>query len=148
MGRRTKVPTIDSFSGDGAKEYTTARWMARIQKTTTRRALELMNDGRIGGPVDRTTTRGWLCLDLGCGNGYSTDVLHEAGFTGTVGLDVSEEMLLARDATGPVVLGDIQHLPFRPSSFNCILSISALNFISQDVQAENDVRKIYKDVAR
>ncbi len=148
MGRNAKVPTIHSFSGDGAKEYTSARWMERIQKATTRRALELMHDDRIGGMVDAAVARGWVCLDLGCGNGYSTRVLHEAGFTCTVGLDVSEEMLLAKEGKEPVVLGDIQYLPFRPSTFDGIVSISALNFISQEVQDQGIIQKQYKHVAR
>ena len=58
-------------------------------------------------------------LDLGCGTGYSGQVIEEYGHHYT-GLDISHEMLkIAKEDNGSVIEGDMgAYLPFRPNTFD------------------------------
>ncbi|HME50729.1 MAG TPA: class I SAM-dependent methyltransferase [Candidatus Lokiarchaeia archaeon] len=146
--RSPKVPTRDSFFNEGAEIYKEARWMARIQSATTTRAMELLDDVRIGGKIDGQDKRNGIMLDLGCGNGFSTEVIMNHGFPFVVGLDVSQDMLALRHLDNPVVLADMTKLPFRPvGTFSTIISISALNFVSQEIDNHATVKKVYDRLA-
>src|SRR5271157_2478397 len=105
--RSPKVPTKDSFFNEGAEEYKGARWMARIQAATTTRAMELLVDDRIGGDIEEQEKHCNLVLDLGCGNGFSTEVIMDHGFFFVVGIDVSQDMLALRHLDNPVILADM-----------------------------------------
>lgn len=145
MGKdKGKVPTIDAFFDEAAVDYATARWMQRIQRATTARAVQLLDDGRAGGtPMDRGHA---LVLDAGCGNGFSSLVLREHGFRAIVGVDISPDML-AMHGGGHVVLGDIARLPFRPGAFDALVSISAMNFVSRDA-TDDALPALYTSIAR
>ena len=141
--RSPKVPTRDSFFNDVAVNYRQALWMARIQATTTMRAMELLDDERIGGMIKDEDKYANIVLDLGCGNGFSTEVIMYYGFPVVVGLDVSQDMLALRHLDNPVILADMSKLPFRDGTFSAVISISAMNFLSQDVENDATVKKIY-----
>jgi ubiquinone/menaquinone biosynthesis C-methylase UbiE len=76
---------------------------------------------------------GEIILDAGCGTGvFTLDIL--AFGARVIGLDISLPMLgRARKKAGDyplrIVLGDMLHLPFPESSFDRIVSVTALEFI-------------------
>ncbi|MFX0101783.1 MAG: class I SAM-dependent methyltransferase [Candidatus Hodarchaeota archaeon] len=141
--KSSKVPTKESFSGENAEEYSEARWMERIQKATTRRALELLEDPKIGGSIPSRERSSGLILDLGCGNGFSSEILHENGYINIVGLEVSLDMLELNYLPFSIVLSDMKYLPFRKNKFSFVVSISAMNFISQEVTDLKSIIRIY-----
>jgi SAM-dependent methyltransferase len=63
------------------------------------------------------------CLDIGCGNGVSTAVVAELGWT-AVGVDVSTELLeLARGRGLAVQEGAAEALPFEDATFDAAVSV-------------------------
>lgn len=93
--------------------------MQRTQEELTLRAIELL---------EMTTGK---VLDIGCGTGYSTAVLHEQGFS-VIGIDSSEEMVeKAKELGVDARVADMHSLPFPDESFDAIISISTIQW-SQD----------------
>ncbi len=69
-------------------------------------------------------------LDVGCGTGIGMVLLKELGFEAG-GIDVSGELLtIAKRKHLEVKKGDMRHIPFPDSSFEGIVSISALQWVS------------------
>lgn len=75
-------------------------------------------------------------LDAGCGVGSYSDILLEKGFT-LVGFDISENMIKVcrskyaeRDSIA-LMLADIEYLPFQHSSFDMVLCIDMLVYVSE-----------------
>lgn len=97
--------------------------MIEIQEKLSERALELL-----ALPDDESC----YVLDIGCGSGLSGDVLTEADHT-WVGIDISSSMLnvaVEREVEGDLILGDMGYgLPFRPGTFDGVISISALQWL-------------------
>ena len=93
----------------------------------------------------------YLFLDLGCGTGYSSEVLLENGHK-VIAIDILNDMIIkARNKKVlfqnhnnlELVLADINHLPLKTNSINHIISISAYNFITYN---KNSVREKIKTV--
>jgi 18S rRNA (guanine1575-N7)-methyltransferase len=146
--RSPKVPTKDSFVSGEAEAYQSARWMARLQHATTRRGLELLGDERVGGAIPRADIAAGTVLDIGCGNGFSTEIILESDFPVVVGIEISADMLALRHLPNPVIQADMAYLPFRDGTFTFVISISAMNFLSQDIEDVTFARKIYDAFAR
>src|SRR5271157_804790 len=112
MPRKSKKPTLRAYFGEQAEDYSSQAWMARNQKRTSQRALELLFEPKLGPlvvPVDDST----LLLDVACGSGYTSDVLLEEEIS-FVGVDLSMDMLVHAAAKGyPVANCDMRCLPFR-----------------------------------
>jgi SAM-dependent methyltransferase len=81
-----------------------------------------------------------LALDLGCGVGFTSDILVKAGFT-AIGIDVLVDMLAmsgtremvttnTRRARYHRVLASATTLPFRGTTFEFAASISALQWMA------------------
>jgi SAM-dependent methyltransferase len=87
-------------------------------------------------------------LDIGCGNGFSTEVAMESGFPLVVGIEISRDMLSLRHLPNPVIQADMARLPFRDGSFAFAISISAMNFLSQDIEDDALARRVYDTFAR
>jgi ubiquinone/menaquinone biosynthesis C-methylase UbiE len=137
------------YFGEEADLYAKSKWMARNQMKSTKRALELLEDARIGGKL-RKPSESNVILDLGCGSGFSTYIIEENGFK-TIGLDNSFDMLIQnKEKTTPytrnLVCGLIEALPFRRHIFNHMISISAFNFILENVN-ETQKRKKLQEVS-
>jgi len=111
--------------------------MRRMQERLTMRATELL--GIEGGRV----------LDIGCGTGYSTEVLAGYGFD-VVGIDPNEMMVKKAkkhhhglDCT----VGSFEKIPFEDHSFDAIVSISALQW-ADCKKAAKEVSRVLKYTAR
>jgi 18S rRNA (guanine1575-N7)-methyltransferase len=79
----------------------------------------------------------YLILDLGCGTGFSSEVLIENNFN-VIGVDILPDMLgKAREKNKffrnqrmrGLILADVRNLPFKINVIDHIISISSYNFI-------------------
>jgi ubiquinone/menaquinone biosynthesis C-methylase UbiE len=79
-------------------------------------------------------------LDVGCGTGFSMEILGEEAF----GVDVSYEMLKLAKKKGfsRLVMADFRALPFKGGAFNSLVSISALQWVTG--KSPEDVREQYR----
>ncbi len=89
-----------------------------------------------------------IILDAGCGTGvFTLDILSSG--SKVIGLDISLPMLLraGRKLRGfpfEMVLADMLHLPFPESSFDKVISITALEFIEDARKAVGELFRVTK----
>ena len=121
------------YDADEAFKYNASSRMNNIQREITERAIEML-----------ALPEGKRCylLDIGCGSGLSGEVLDESNHY-WVGCDISTDMLaLASEKefeTGDVLASDIgQGLPFRPATFDGVISISAIQWLCYSDSSEQD----------
>jgi len=124
---------------DEASKYTSNSRIIKIQEELSLRALELLNF-----PDDDETR---LILDVGCGSGLSGECISEAGHM-WIGMDISQSMLdvaVEREVEGDLILADMGGgVPFRPGSFDGVISVSALQWLcNSDSKAHNPVKRLY-----
>lgn len=85
--------------------------------------------------------------DLGCGDGFGSLVLSEAGYKVT-GIDVSEEMIARakaiNDNSVQFVKGDISSLPFTDHSFEAVLAINSLEWTEAPLQVLMEMQRVIK----
>ena len=99
-------------------DYDSKRNIEKTQREMTLKALEIL--GLKKGKV----------LDAGCGSGFSTKVIEEAGFD-VVGIDVSKEMVKLGKSKGlKIIQADMSALPFEDEFFDGFISISALQWVT------------------
>jgi 18S rRNA (guanine1575-N7)-methyltransferase len=100
------------------EKYAHSKSMMRIQEKITQRALQI---AEIAPPA--------RILDLGMGCGFSTTVCHLQGYQ-SVGLDLNRLFLTAYAlAELNPIQAEMLSIPFKPESFDIILSISAVQWI-------------------
>lgn len=148
MPRDSKVPKFpDSYVGNKAKQYDNEQWMERNQKKTTEKVIEFLFDPHLGEEklLLPSETR---IIDLGCGSGFSSEVLLNYDFH-IIGIEILEDMIsLAlerkKDQRNPqnleLILADITKLPIRPRSIDHSISISAYNFITHGLKKEKEIK--------
>jgi 18S rRNA (guanine1575-N7)-methyltransferase len=155
MTRKNSLPKFpDSYIGEEAEEYDKLRWMERNQKTTTLRCIEYLFDEKLG-EIDSQSEDRCFILDLGCGTGYSSEILIENGFR-VIGVDILEDMILKASKKKKernyinldLILADINNLPFRHNSFDHAVSISAYNFITHEIFDQMEKKQRVDDTAR
>jgi SAM-dependent methyltransferase len=111
--------------------------------------------------IDRLQARAWdrainCCslgngaeiLDVGCGTGRWLRRLDRRGFS-VAGIDQSVSMLqLARErgTRPPVFAGELQHLPFRNESFDCVSGVTVVQHIplAEQVQALKEMMRVLR----
>jgi len=118
----------DYFNAETLTSYAESKSIMRTQKKITIRALELLELKNICP----------LILDAGCGPGFAAAYLNELGYK-TVALDIISEFLKYYDIEylNPI-LANMCYPPFKPDSFDSIISISALQWIIRDVNSESE----------
>lgn len=133
----TSTETVDYYSSEGA--------------------LGKYEDVAEGGLTDRErrivrrhfTKSGAKVLDLGCGAGRTTSVLHEAGFD-VVGVDISEPMVRAAADPSPRIefqVGDASKQGFRDESFEyALFSWNGLSELPEEarVDALEEIHRVLK----
>jgi len=85
-------------------------------------------------------------LELGCGTGHWSDFFSKNGFKVT-GIDISEAMLtIAKDKKidATFKVGDAGQIPFQDESFQCISSITMLEFVDNQDQVINEMHRVLK----
>ena len=117
---------LDYFNSETLTNYAESKSIMRTQKKITIRALELLE----------LKNKRSLILDAGCGPGFAAAYLNELGYK-TVALDIISEFLKYYDIEYLTpILADMCYPPFKPDSFDSIISISALQWIIRDVKSE------------
>ncbi len=78
---------------------------------------------------------GTKLLDLGCGNGWSSELLHGEGFNVT-GLEVTREAFSRPEAKGlRFVVGSAESLPFERGEFDIVSSYQVLEHVANPAAA-------------
>ncbi len=81
-------------------------------------------------------------LDLACGSGLSTSLLHDLGFT-AFGLDASLSMLsIASSRANRLVAGDLRQLPLRTSFALVTCLYDSLNHMLEEADLEAAMRSV------
>ena len=133
----TKPPDL-FYDNVEARKYDSSSRIINIQKEITERAIEML-----ALPSERTC----IILDIGCGTGLSGETVEEAGHY-WVGCDISQSMLdvaVERESDkGDVMRVDMgQGLPFRPGTFDGVISISALQWLCYaDTNEQNPIARL------
>lgn len=142
------------YYGENAQEYANSNWMARNQIKTSERILQLLEDSNIGGNLELDPEY-QLILDLGCGTGFSSVLFEDHNFN-MVGIDLSFDMLLKNleqqktiedneqiiKIPRNIICAAIQRLPIRPNIFHHIISISAFNFILENISDKKAIQQL------
>ena len=118
----------DYFKTETLADYAESKSIMRTQKKITIRALELLE----------LKNNPSLILDAGCGPGFVAAYLNELGYK-TVAIDIISQFLkyYSIEYLNPI-LADMCYPPFKPNSFDSIISISALQWVIRDVKNESE----------
>lgn len=96
--------------------------------------------------VEKHFKKGDKVYDIGCGDGYGSYKLHQAGFD-VVGMDISGEMInraKERAADIPFKQGDVMDLPFTDESCDGIVSINVLEWTEIPANALKQLGRVLK----
>jgi len=157
--RKNRLPKFpDDYIEDKAEEYDSSKWMERNQKRSTFSSIQYLFDERLNDNEDSGIRMGdsHLILDLGCGTGFSSEILIENGFR-VIGIDILNEMLSkAREKKRnfkdyrdlELILADINFLPIKSESVDHIISISSYNFITYGMENYGEKVKLLHDTAK
>jgi len=158
MSNHDKTPIFpDSYIGDSSLEYDNSIWMERNQKKATLVCLQYLHDEKLNnlGTIDNVDNKKCLIADLGCGTGFSSEILVEKGHR-VVGIDILIDMLLKaktkkkflkKEKELELLLADINFLPLKRASIDHIISISAYNFILYGKNLISDISKTVNNTA-
>jgi len=95
-----------------------------------------------------TVVAGREVLDAGCGVGYGTEMLAEAGASRVVGLDVSpeavEDAVFRAGAIGQFEVGDLEKMPFAPRSFDVVVCFEAIEHVNRGELALDELRRVLR----
>jgi SAM-dependent methyltransferase len=94
--------------------------------------------------------RGSRIVDLGCGSGVFSDLLHQQGCD-TVGLDLSPQLVALGRRNYPdveFVEGDVEHLPFPPMSFDGVLLSGIVHHLPNPLRCAAEVFRILRPGGR
>ncbi len=159
MTRKNKLPEFpNSYLGEKSYEYENSKWMERNQKKTTLLCLEYLFDKKLDnlGKKDVLDKKPYLVLDLGCGTGFSSEILIASGLK-VIGVDILFDMLIKAKSKIPhlenssnlyLILADMKYLPIRSNSINHMISISAYNFILHEKKDYKDRNKTVNNTAK
>ena len=95
MSNRENCPIFpDSYVGEKSAEYDNSIWMERNQKKTTIICLKYLYDEKLDtiGKVGTLNDQRFVIADLGCGTGFSSEILVENGYR-VIGIDILMDML-------------------------------------------------------
>ncbi len=152
----SKLPRFpDSYKGTAANDYDAEPWMERNQKKTTLKLLQFLRDPHLGNSNEIKGDFSNILLDLGCGTGFSSEIMVEQEFR-VIGVDILWDMLsiakekfeLSQCIHLHFILADINHLPIRPKTMDHALSISAYNFITHAMKSQDHVKMRLKSTAK
>ena len=159
MGRKNRLPRFPfDYINTKADEYNNSRWMERNQKRATLLSIQYLFDDNLKDSESNGIQMGVpsLVMDLGCGTGFSSEILVENGFN-VIGVDILPDMLLKAKEKKKnlkisrflsLVLADINFLPIREKIIDNIISISAYNFIIHGKKNKNERAKLLNDTAK
>ena len=123
------------WTKEEAESYERSTSMRKIQQEMTRSIIEeIGNEGDV--------------LDIGCGTGFSMEMTGKGCF----GIDVSHEMIKIARSKGfeRTAVADFRELPFRDSSFDRIISVSTLQWVtgSSPEEVAEQYRAAFREMRR
>ena len=159
MSRKTSTPRFpDSYIGSMSNEYNDSIWMERNQKKTTSACIQYLYDKKLN-DIDNGKTiieENSLLLDLGCGTGFSSEIISTHGFR-VIGVDILKDMLFKTGEKKRLyseyrkiefILADINSLPLREMTIDHVLSVSAYNFITHGLLENKEKEKRINSTAQ
>jgi 2-polyprenyl-3-methyl-5-hydroxy-6-metoxy-1,4-benzoquinol methylase len=85
-------------------------------------------------------------LDAGCGTGYGSEMLRDAGAASIAGFDLAEEAVRRTSARlgdgADVRLADIHALPFDDASFDLVVCFEVLEHVTEQEAAIAELRRV------
>ncbi|MFX1314595.1 MAG: class I SAM-dependent methyltransferase [Promethearchaeota archaeon] len=159
MVRKTQLPKFpDDYVNTKADEYDRSKWMERNQKRSTILSIQYLFDNKLNDKKANIVQKSdsFLILDLGCGTGFSSEILTEHGFR-VIGVDILIDMLSrAREKKKifenyknlELILADINFLPIKTNIIDHIISISSYNFITYGKSNYGEKVKLLNDTAK
>jgi ubiquinone/menaquinone biosynthesis C-methylase UbiE len=159
MVRKNQLPQFpNDYLNEKAEEYDSSKWMERNQKRSTLLSIQYLFDEKLNGQdeVGIEMRDSLLIVDLGCGTGFSSEILLENGFK-VIGIDILQDMIIkAREKKKnlkerkkyELVLADINHLPIKTNKIDHIISISSYNFITFGYENYGERVKLLGETAR
>ena len=155
MVRKNRLPQFpDDYINDKVDEYDNSKWMERNQKRSTLLCIQYLFDNMLNGKREKNGS--FLILDLGCGTGFSSEILNEQGFR-VIGVDILWDMITRarekktryeKDNGIELILADINLLPIRTNIIDHIISISSYNFITHRRSNYGEKVKLLNDTAK
>jgi 2-polyprenyl-3-methyl-5-hydroxy-6-metoxy-1,4-benzoquinol methylase len=88
---------------------------------------------------------GATVLDAGCGVGWGSKLLQEAGAASVTGLDISPDAIKDSRLRAPeceFVLGDLQAMPFDSHRFDVVVCFEALEHVEDTGAALDELRRV------
>jgi len=159
MVRKNQLPQFpNDYLNEKAEEYDSSKWMERNQKKSTLLSIQYLFDENLNDQEDNGIEIGdsFLILDLGCGTGFSSEILIENGFK-VIGIDILPDMILkAREKKKALkekknlelILADINQLPIKTNIIDHIISISSYNFITFGKENYDERVKLLGETAK
>ena len=160
MRKNKRLPRFPfDYIDEKADEYDNSVWMERNQKRTTLLSIHYLFDDKLQDNEENGIQMGEsnLILDLGCGTGFSSEVLIENGFN-VIGIDLLPDMLiklrekkknyLNLQKNLELIMADINFLPIKPNSIDHIISISSYNFVIYGKEDHGEKVKLLGDTAK
>lgn len=159
MTRKNHLPKFpDDYIDTKADEYESSKWMERNQKRSTLLSIQYLFDNKLNEKEETIVQKNDsnLILDLGCGTGFSSEILIEHGFR-VIGVDILFDMISrAREKKRiyenykdmELILADINFLPIKTNIIDHIISISSYNFITYGTSNYGEKVKLLNDTAK
>jgi len=103
LTRKNCLPKFpDDYIDTKADEYESSKWMERNQKRSTLLSIQYLFDNKLNDKEETIVQKNdsILILDLGCGTGFSSEILIQHGFR-VIGVDILFDMISrAREKKG------------------------------------------------
>lgn len=95
--------------------------------------------------IESKKITGKKILDLGCGEGYGTNMLRQAGYD-TSGMDISPDVVAAAKQKygGDFFQGDIRQIPQPAATYDSIVCFEVIEHIELDPRAFSEMFRILK----
>ncbi|MFA9560510.1 class I SAM-dependent methyltransferase [Evansella sp. AB-rgal1] len=98
--------------------------------------------------IQKHIPQGSYIGDLGCGDGYGSYKLGQAGYQ-VVGVDLSEEMIekaksLRGSETISFLQGDLTNVPFEDESFSGLMAINSIEWTESPLAALEEMKRVLK----
>ncbi|WP_173917813.1 class I SAM-dependent methyltransferase [Halobacillus sp. Marseille-Q1614] len=98
--------------------------------------------------MGRFIDKGITVADLGCGDGYGSFKLYQAGYHVT-GVDISEDMIRraksrVEEETLQFVQGDLVDLPLANESFDAVMAVNSLEWVQVPDEGLKEMKRVLK----
>ncbi|MDL4843171.1 class I SAM-dependent methyltransferase [Aquibacillus rhizosphaerae] len=98
--------------------------------------------------IEKHMPKGRYIADLGCGDGFGSLKLYQAGYR-VVGIDLSKEMIERAKKESEhnqlaFVEGDLTSLPFKNETFSGLMAVNSIEWTEKPLKALNEMHRVLK----